>query len=273
MIDIAIGILTFRGSKWNAAALREELEMTLDRGQVSCHVEVFENLDAFQLNPLSPLRYLSRVWRIHNSIFFSRIQMKASLRVISWFLRQQFATLLSLLRLFSRSHASKVSLESIRAARISGGHQELLKSLSKVGARLFLILEDDVRLESEAELTELIRGPLMKLEPIGNAFSCELSSSFSFKELGVDDGDKVGHDHRLIRHSYPFTNTLAATILSSRLAELTILEIARESRKSLIQFDYEVAHVWSKNKNCVASFSSSRPLFSQQSEFRDNKLH
>lgn len=273
MIDLAVGVLTYQGSKWDAISLRNKLSAVLSKSGISYKVVVFYNQEEFSLKPLTPFQYLRRVVRIHNRIFAARIQRAAAYRLFFWFLRQQGATLISILKLLSSKHRVKISTEATRASRISGGHHELLKSLSKIDAKLFLILEDDVEIDPQAGPTSLIWASLLQLDPIKNAFSCELSSSFSFKELGVDDGHRDRASSELRRHTYTFTNTLAATVVSSKLLELTLAELSRDARRPRIQFDYELSCIWSSNQRCVTSFSSVRPFFRQLSEFRSNRVN
>jgi hypothetical protein len=272
MIDLAVGVLTYQGSKWDAVALRNKLSGVLSKSGISSQVLVFYNQDEFSLKPLTPLQYLRRVVQIHNRIFAARIQRAATYRVFFWFLRQQGATLISMLKLLSSKHRVKISTEATRASRISGGHHELLKALSKIDAKLFLILEDDVDFDPQAGPTSLIWTSLLQLDPIKNGFSCELSASFSFKELGVDDGHRDRAGSELRRHTYTFTNTLAATVVSLNLLKLTLAELSREHRSARVQFDYELSYVWSGERCKAISYSALKPLFWQRSDFKSIKV-
>jgi hypothetical protein len=154
--------------------------------------------------------------------------------------------------------------ERIRYSRIlniNAGHKTLLQDFLKSTAQVGLIFEDDASFEVTTELIKVVFDLGRFAQSIeSEAYYIDLSESFTFVELGVQDlvirsksPGRVFLGSQLVATTKPFTNCACAVLYSRPMAEALCAALERYSHipgKRLIPVD------WSFNLFLLESINS-----------------
>lgn len=268
MIDLRIWILTHPASDWDAAALRSDCISALADQDLAVQVRVFLG-DQGKSTFLSPSRYLFSALVATWKVGFVRLARAWSPTTLWWLIRQTLALLVSTTRLASIKHRGRVKAESVRASRIAASHSSLWKQAALEPAKLHLFLEDDVVLANPKGLAQAT------LSLLGNQasyplFICDVSHSFSLKELGIEGSIATPNPNAPALESlnFPFTNTLAANFVSPELVKLTARAFQEERVGGGLGVDLDLMRLWSENSSRIVGYYTSDAIFSQNSNFR-----
>ena len=183
--------------------------------------------------------------------------------------------------LLQPSFRFKEKVRYSRILNITAGHQSLLQDFLNTRKSCCLILEDDAGFtpslggEMVAAIFELYEfAQTVKSE----AFFMDLSDSFTFRELGVENlvirpesPGRVFLGSELLTTTKPFTNCTCAVLFSRPMAEKFCSALKRDSRihgKRLIPIDWSLNLLLLENANAnprIESFHLEPGLFLQQS--------